>query len=113
MALRHVFLGVALAAGSLTAPGLYYMAQENDIVRAQVNGVVRADDDKKFPGRKYFIHTQEHGKLDTFAIPNGFNLREGCLYDFNLKSARFQMWPPSYSRSIIGYKHVPTPLCPK
>lgn len=110
MGLRHVFWGAALVGGALMAPGAYYMTQENEIVRTRVTGKVQADADAEYPGRKYFIYTNQ-GKFDTYAVSNGGAIREGCVYDFNLKSARLQWWPPSYSRSIKSYKHVPGSGC--
>lgn len=108
MSLRSVFLGVALAGAALTGPGIYHMTQGNDIVRTRVTGKVIADANAEFPGQKYYIYTNQ-GKFDTFGVEGGANIREGCVYDFNLKSARLQAWPPSYSRSIIGYKPVMGP----
>lgn len=106
MSLRSVFLGAALVAGALVGPGAYYMTQGNDIVRTRVTGKVMADANAEFPGQKYYIYTNQ-GKFDTFGVEGGASITEGCVYDFNLKSARLQAWPPSYSRSIIGYKPVP------
>lgn len=99
MSLKHVFYGAVLLAGAQMGPGLYYMTQETDIVRARVEGKVRADADTPYAGRKYMIHTDQ-GKFDTFGISGGGSLKEDCIYDFNLKGARLQAWPPSYSRSI-------------
>ncbi|MEZ0226225.1 MAG: hypothetical protein ACAH83_16840 [Alphaproteobacteria bacterium] len=110
MSIRSAFLGAALVAGALVGPGAYYMTQGNDIVRTRVTGKVMADADAEFPGQKYFIYTNQ-GKFDTYGVEGGANIKEGCVYDFNLKSARLQAWPPSYSRSIIGYKPVPDGGC--
>ena len=79
-------------------------------VVVRLGGKVIADTDKEFPGQKYFIHTRQ-GKFDTYAIEGGGSIKEGCVYDFNLKSAHLQLWPPSYSRSISSYKPVPGGGC--
>lgn len=105
MSLKSVFLGAALVTGALMGPGAYYMTQPNDIVRTRVTGKVMADAKAEFPGQKYFIYTNQ-GKFDTYGVEGGDSIREGCVYDFNLKSARLQLWPPGYSRSIAGYKPV-------
>ncbi|TAL37407.1 MAG: hypothetical protein EPN97_05020 [Alphaproteobacteria bacterium] len=110
MSLRSVFLGAALVAGAMVGPGVYHMTQGNEIVRTRVTGKVMADANAEFPGQKYFIYTNQ-GKFDTFGAVGGADIKEGCVYDFNLKSARLQAWPPSYSRSIIGYKPVPDGGC--
>jgi hypothetical protein len=110
MGLRHVFWGAALVAGAMMGPGAYYMAQENEIVRTRVTGKVQADPKAEYPGQKYFIYTNQ-GKFDTYAISGGGSIREGCVYDFNLKSARFQLWPPSYSRSIKSFRPAPGGGC--
>lgn len=102
---RSVF-GAAVLAGALVGPGAYYMTQQNEVVRAKVTGKVQADANTKYPGLKYFIHTDNAGKLDTFSLRNARQLKENCIYDFNLKGARFQAWPPSYSRSIVGVTRV-------
>jgi hypothetical protein len=106
MSLKSVFLGAAVAYGALVAPGVYHMTQGNEIMRTRVTGKVMADANAEFPGQKYYIYTNQ-GKFDTFGAVGGADIKEGCVYDFNLKSARLQAWPPSYSRSIIGYKPVP------
>lgn len=99
MSLKHMFYGAALLVGAQMGPGFYYMTQETDIVRATVEGKVQADSDTPYAGRKYMIYTDQ-GKFDTFGMRGGSRLKEGCTYDFNLKGARLQTWPPSYSRSI-------------
>lgn len=105
MSLRSVFLGAALVTGAMMAPGAYYMTQPNDIVRTRVTGKVEADTKAEFPGQKYFIYTNQ-GKFDTYGVEGGASIREGCVYDFNLKSARITIWPPGYTRSIQSFKPV-------
>jgi hypothetical protein len=103
MNLKAVFLGAAVAYGAMMAPGAYYMTQSNDIVRTRVTGKVMADAKDEFPGQKYIIYTNQ-GKFDTYGVEGGKDIKEGCVYDFNLKSARFQVWPPGYTRSITSFK---------
>ena len=107
MSLKGICAGIALVFGVSAGPGLYYMTQEPEIVRAKVTGKVQADADATYPGQKYFIYTKE-GKFDTFATSKGDDLKEGCVYDFNLKGARFQWQDISYSRSVAGVKIVPS-----
>ena len=107
MSLKGICTGIALVFGVSAGPGFYYMTQENEIVRAKVTGKVQADADAAFPGQKYFIYTKE-GKFDTFATGKGDSLKEGCVYDFNLKGARFQWKDISYSRSVMDVKPVPS-----
>ncbi len=106
MSLKAVFLGAALAMGAMMAPGGYYMTQPNEIVRTRVTGKVEADTKAEFPGQKYIIHTSQGQRFDTYGIEGGKNIQEGCVYDFNVKSARIQIWPPGYTRSIQSYKPV-------
>lgn len=110
MSLKAVFLGAALVVGGMMAPGAYYMTQSNDIVRTRVTGKVMADAKAEFPGQKYFIFTNQ-GKFDTYGVEGGKDIKEGCVYDFNLKSARIQVWPPGYTRSITSYKPAPGGDC--
>jgi hypothetical protein len=111
MGLRHAFYGAAILAGALMGPGVYHMTQPNDIVTTRVTGKVEADTDKEYPGRKYVLHTKE-GKFDTYGVHGGADIRPGCTYEFNLKGARLEFWPPGYTRSVQSFKHVPTPGCP-
>jgi hypothetical protein len=105
MSLKAVFLGAALLGGAMMAPGGYYMTQPNEIVRTRVTGKVEADTKAEFPGQKYFIYTNQ-GKFDTYGVENGKDITPGCVYDFNLKSARLTVWPPGYTRSIQSFKPV-------
>lgn len=111
MGLRHAFYGAAILAGALMGPGVYYMTQPNEIVTTRVTGKVEADTDKEYPGRKWVIHSKE-GTFDTFGVSGGNAIQVGCTYEFNLKGARLDFWPPSYTRSVQSFKHVPTPGCP-
>lgn len=111
MGLRHAFYGAAILAGALVGPGVYHMTQPNEIVTTRVQGKVEADTDKEYPGRKYVLHTKE-GKFDTYGVHGGADIRPGCTYEFNLKGARLEAWPPGYTRSVQSFKHVPTPNCP-
>ena len=110
MSLKAVFLGAALVVGGMMAPGAYYMTQSNDIVRTRVTGKVMADAKAEFPGQKYFIYTNQ-GKFDTYGVDGGKDIREGCVYDFNVKSARLEVWPPGYTRSIVSFKPAPGGDC--
>lgn len=110
MGLVSNVFGAAVLAGALAGPGAYYMfQQQNEYVTAKVTGRVQADTDSKYPGEKYFIYTDNSSKLDTFSLAEGASLREGCRYRFNLKGARIQTWPPSYSRSIVRAEKISCP----
>lgn len=111
MGLRHAFYGAAILAGALMGPGVYYMTQPNEIVTTRVTGKVEADTDKEYPGRKWVIHSKE-GTFDTYGVSGGNSIQVGCTYEFNVKGARLDFWPPSYTRSVQSFKHVPTPGCP-
>ena len=110
MSLRAVFLGAAVLYGGMMAPGAYYMTQSNDIVRTRVTGTQMADTKSEFPGQKYYIYTNQ-GKFDTYGVEGGKDIKAGCVYDFNVKSARLEVWPPGYTRSIVSYKPVPDAPC--
>ena len=111
MGLRHAFYGALILGGALVGPGAYYMTQPNEIVTTRVTGKVEADTDKEYPGRQYIIHTKGEGRLDTRGVPGGSEIRPGCTYEFNLKGARLEYWPPGYTRSVQSFKHYPTPGC--
>lgn len=111
MGLRHAFYGAAILAGALMGPGVYHMTQPNEIVTTRVTGKVEADTDKEYPGRKFVVTTKE-GRFDTYGVHGGNSIQPGCTYEFNLKGVRLDFWPPSYTRSIQSFKHVPTPGCP-
>jgi hypothetical protein len=110
MSLKSVFLGAALMAGAMMAPGGYYMTQPNEIVRTRVTGKVQADAKAEFPGQKYVIFTNQ-GRFDTYGVEGGKDITPGCVYDFNVKSARVTVWPPGYTRSITGFKPAPGGDC--
>jgi hypothetical protein len=103
MSLRSVFLGAALVVGGMMAPGAFYMTQPNEIVTTRVTGKVMADAKDEFPGQKYIIYTNQ-GRFDTYGAEGGKDIKEGCVYDFNVKSARIHVWPPGYTRSIVSFK---------
>ena len=105
--------GASVLAGALIGPGVYQMTQQNEIVRAKVTGRAQADAKSQYHGLQYFIYTDVAGKLDTASISYGRYLKENCVYDFNLKGARIQPWPLSYSRSIIGVTNVTCPSLDK
>ncbi len=105
----NLFLGAAVVGGAQIGPGFYYVVQDNEIVRAKVTGRQMADAKSQYHGLKYFIHTDVEGKLNTASISSGKSLQEGCVYDFNLKSARLEIWPPAYSRNITSYTLVSCP----
>lgn len=109
MNLSSAFWGAAGLATALAGPGAYYMTQPSEVVRARVTGRQQADTHNRYGSQKYFIYTDEAGKLDTFALSNGSALKENCVYAFNLKGARLQPWPVSYSRSITGYSLISCP----
>ena len=112
MKLSGIFLGAALVTGTLMAPAaLYKFTDYPETVRARVTGKVEASEDPDASKRPYFIYPNK-GKFDTFnEVPGvkGADIKEGAFYEFNLKSANIQLWPPSYSRSIKSAKLVEGP----
>lgn len=98
--LSSLFSTAVVAAATI---GVCQMTLQNEIVRAKVTGRVQADTDSKYPGLKYFVHTDNTMmRLDTFSTQNGREFQEGCTYDFNLKGMRIQPWPVGISRSIVS-----------
>jgi len=109
MKLSSVFLGAALMTGAMMGPGAYYRYQDhNEYVRARVTGKVEAEDEPIRSARPYIIYTNK-GKFDTYESSNGADLQIGAFYEFNLRGAKFQMWPPSYTRSIKSARLIDGP----
>ena len=109
MRLKDVFLGAALMAGALTGPGAYYGLQSHsEDVRTRVTGKVEMAPDPDPAHRAYFIYTDK-GKFDTQDMSSGAQIQPGAFYQFNVKGARFQYWPPSYSRSIQTARKIDGP----
>lgn len=108
MKLSSIFLGAAMVWGGLAGPGVYYQVQNTgETVRAQVTGIVEVPATQT-SARHAEIHTTA-GTFNTWKNLDNTPIVKGLTYDFNLKGADIDVWPPGYTRNITGV-HLVTPL---